>query len=191
MDFLVAGLVVGLIVGVWLYSRGRARGSTSTPAARTPRSGETYVALRHQGLHRSRAELGVPKPSEASEPWGVLMETGYEKASATVVAFSDGNASIYLSTGGGFIGGAGREPVRQAAINMVRVAGPFVSQMTPTKTFPLPDRGRTIFYLRTDEGVLTGGATEEELGKRRHPLAPLFFAGQDVITQYRLLDPKK
>jgi hypothetical protein len=41
-------------------------------------------------------------------------------ATATVIAFSNGHASIYLSTGGGFIGGG--ESVRNAAKKMVAIA---------------------------------------------------------------------
>ncbi len=119
------------------------------------------------------------------------METSFENAHVTVLALSDGNASIYLSTGGGFIGGMGHQSIRQAAVNMVRVAGTLGPQMTPTKTFPLPERGRTIFYVLTDAGVRTGSATDDELRQQRHALAPLFFAGQGVITQYRLLSEKK
>jgi hypothetical protein len=185
LTFVAAGLIVAVIVAAWFYSRRGAREATATPGPETAR------ALRHQALHGSRVELGLREPCEATKPWGVLMEMTYDEASVTVFALSDGNASIYLSTGGGFIGGIGQEPVRRAAIAMVQVAGTVASQMSPTDTFPLPDRGRTIFYLRTEAGVLTGTATERELAQRRHPLSPLFFAGQDVITQYRLVSEKK
>jgi hypothetical protein len=215
LTFVIAGLILAVIVAAWLYSRRRARGSTAPPVPETPPRVESeiappsaepgleaalaaierrehyYVALRHQALHHSRVELGLPRPSEATKPWGVLMETTYEEASVTIFALSDGNASIYLSTGGGFIGGVGHEAVRHAAIDMVRAAGTLVSLLSRTETYPVPDRGRTTFYLRTEAGVLTGGATERELAQRRHALAPLFFAGQDVITQYRLVSEKK
>jgi hypothetical protein len=214
LTFVTAGLILAATVAAWLYSRRRERESTATPAPEAPPRVETeiapppvepgleaalaaverrehyYVALRHQALNRSRVELGLTKPYEATKPWGVLMEITYDEASVTVFALSDGDASIYLSTGGGFIGGAGHEAVRHAAVAMVRVAGTLVSLLSPTETFPLPDRGRTIFYLRTEAGVLTGSATEKELVQRRHALAPLFFAGQDVITQYRLVSEK-
>jgi hypothetical protein len=211
LTLVTAGLIVAVIVAAWVYSRRRALGPTTAPAAETPQGGETglaappvepagarverrehyYVALRHQALHRSRVELGLTKPFEATKPWGVLMETTDEEASVTVFALSDGNASIYLSTGGGFIGGAGHEAVRHAAFNMVRVAGALVPLLSPTESFPLPNLGGTIFYLRTEAGMLTGVAMEDELRQRRHPLAPLYFAGQDVITQYRLVSEKQ
>src|SRR5204863_9750887 len=121
----VAGVGVG-IIAAWSYVRCGARDSAAAPpaesAAGTPqpvkpatappavetgreaagleRREQYYVELRHQALHRSRVELGLPKPSEGTRPWGVLMETTYEEASVTVFAVSDGNASIYLSTGG-------------------------------------------------------------------------------------------
>ena len=169
LTFVTAGLILAATVAVWMYSRRRERGSTAPPAPEKPPRVESeiappaaetdheaaittverrehyYVALRHQALHRPRVELGLTKPYGATKPWGVLMETTYDEASVTVFALSDGNASIYLSTGGGFIGGAGHEAVRRAAIDLVRVAGTLVSLLSPTKTFPLPDRGRTIF----------------------------------------------
>ena len=217
VTFVAVVAAVVVIIAAWSYVRCGARESTAAPpaesAAGTPQPGKPpasppavetgreaaglerrehiYVELRHQALHRSRVELGLPKPSDATRPWGVLMETTYEEASVTVFAVSDGNASIYLSTGGGFIGGVGHEAVRRAAVNMVRVAGTLASLLSPAETYPLPDRGRTIFYLRTEAGVLTGGATEAELGQRGHALSELFFAGQDVITQFRLVNEKK
>ncbi len=36
-------------------------------------------------------------------------------AIATVVAFSDGSASVYFSSGGGLLGGQAHEPIRNAA----------------------------------------------------------------------------
>ena len=44
-------------------------------------------------------------------------------ATATIVAVSDGSASIYLSNGGGYLGGGGHESIRNAASKMVEAAG--------------------------------------------------------------------
>src|SRR5262249_6874195 len=150
----------------------------------TPR--DAFTDLRHQALHGSRETLGLPVPASPTEPWGVLMETAFPKATVTVVAFADGSASIYLSTGGGFIGGGGHDPIRRPAVAMVQSARPLQPQTTLTSTFPLPTPGQVTFYLRTDAGVFSAQAPERDLGERRHPLSPLFYAGQGVITQYRL-----
>jgi hypothetical protein len=44
----------------------------------------------------------------------------------------------------------------------------------------------TQFVAVTPEGLRGAVAPEEELGEGRHELSPLFYAGQDVITQIRL-----
>ena len=149
---------------------------------------ETYLGLRNMVLTQSRADFGIPQPQSLTEPWGVLMEFRLDKVSVSVVALIDGTCSIYLSTGGGYIGGQESEPVRRAAIAMVREASKLLSGLTPASSYPLPEQGQTGFYFRTESGVLSAAAPEERLREATHPLSGLFHAGQEVITQFRLLD---
>lgn len=161
----------------------------SKPAAQqVQESGNPFHGLRSQAFSITRTEVGIPPLEKASTPWGVIMEMGYDGATVTLVAFAEGTASIYLSSGGGFIGGGEHQTIRNAAQAFVAAADEFKPQMIATTDFPEPRRGQTIFYLRTDDGVFTAAASEKELGERRHPLAPLFHAAQEVITQYRLID---
>jgi len=58
------------------------------------------------------------------------MDWGVRRGTATVVAVSDGTASIDYSTGGGAIGGAYARPgVRRAAAHAVAIAGKFLGRM--------------------------------------------------------------
>ena len=163
-------------------------------ARKRPMSGasryDTYLGLRDLALHMDRTKAGLPVPSTASEPWGAIMDWGMDKGTATVVAFSDGSASIYLSSGGGFLGGAQtNESVREAAKGMVVAATASLPQTHPTTAYPLPQKGEVIFYVLTDKGVLTASAAEVELRNNRHPLSKLGAAAQDVISQYRHVAP--
>jgi len=115
------------------------------------------------------------------------MDWGLTEGTATVVAFSDGNASVYLSSGGGSIGGASHESIRKAAQKMVAIAAECQPQAHATTTYPRPQHSQVIFYLLTDVGVFTANAPQEELSSHRHPLSKLGDAGQDIITQYRLI----
>jgi hypothetical protein len=105
----------------------------------------------------------------------------------TIVAVSDGNASIYLSNGGGFMGGGSHESVRNAAKRMVAAAVECQRHAHPTSTYPLPERGTVNFYFLTDGGVLTASASEADLTQHRSPLAALGEASQNVIAQYRMI----
>jgi len=146
--------------------------------------------MRDAALRASRATFGLEATASPRQPWGVLMETGFPEGSATVIALSDGNASIYLSSGGGSIGGIGHAGIRKAAQEMVALAAQFLPQMETTTTYPLPTNGQTIFYILTDAGVFTANAAEVDLGEQRHALSGLFYAGQDVLTQYRLIEER-
>jgi len=70
------------------------------------------------------------------------METGYSEGSAKLVAMADGSASIYLSSGGGTIGGIANETIRKAAKQMVQIPSQFQPQMKQTTAFPLPEKAK-------------------------------------------------
>src|SRR4051812_47928164 len=92
--------------------------------------------LRDQALHATRATFGLDAMTAPMEPWGVVMETGFPEGSFTLVALSDGNASIYLSSGGGYLGGGAHETIRKAAQAMVALAATFQPRATTTSVFP-------------------------------------------------------
>ncbi|HET8637793.1 MAG TPA: hypothetical protein VFL96_13170 [Acidobacteriaceae bacterium] len=149
-----------------------------------------YAGLRNLAFSSSRAEWGLPTPASSADIWAVVMDTTCtDGRSYTVVAIEDGNASIYLSSGGGFIGGVSHEAVSAAAKILVRTAGQYLAQMRKVHSFPLPAPGDTTFYVRTDSGIYSVTAPEEDLGEGRNRFSPLFYAAQDVITEYRLINP--
>jgi hypothetical protein len=117
------------------------------------------------------------------------MDLPISDATATVVSFADGTASIYLSSGGGFIGGGQRPVVRTAAEGFVKAAGAADSAFTPVATYPVPPPGRVRFYVRVGDGVLMAEAAEHDLQSGDHQLSMVYAAGQTVITAYRESEP--
>lgn len=80
-------------------------GADATPRYKTV---PIYDDLRSQALSLSAELAGAHKEDEV---FGVLMETGYPKAVATLVSARDGAASLYFSSGGGTIGAGGPDPL--------------------------------------------------------------------------------
>ena len=138
--------------------------------------------LREQLFRASPQEFGVEPEGDV---WGVLMETGYGKGFATLVALADGSASLYLSTGSGVIGGGIDPGVNASARRMVRRSQHVARLMNATAEYPLPDPGTVRFYLLTSDGILTAVGGEETLGAGDHGLSDLYHAGHDVITRLR------
>jgi hypothetical protein len=185
--FVLVAVVLGVSIAVYMSKRTVA-GYDGPPAEKDnlpqrPKK-DVYLGIRDLALHGSREKIGIEAMRSPSVPWGVVMDWGLLDGTATVVALSDGSASVYWSSGGGWIGGKNIEPVQKAAQKAVRIAAEFVDLMTSASAFPLPGRGDVIFYSLTDNGVVTATGREKDLREHRHPLSKLGDAIQEVITEF-------
>jgi hypothetical protein len=140
-----------------------------------------YKNLRSQALSMSPDQLGIQK----MPVWGLLMETGYPEAVATLVALGDGAVSLYFSNGGGIIGIGQHDVPRRIAAELLQMAPSFLEKTSAASKYPLPGEGETTFYFLTPEGVRAFHAKEEELGNDRTPLSPLFFKCHELIGAAR------
>lgn len=148
---------------------------------------DIYRDLRHQVLTIKPSEIGLSQAT-SSEVWGVLMETGYPEAVATLVTMADGTVSLYFSNGGGIIGVGEHEGPRKARESLLSAAQKYIEHAKQTNDFPLPKEGNTRFYFLTYDGVFTAEHKEDDLGNERLPLSPLFFEAHEVISQARIVD---
>jgi hypothetical protein len=185
-----------LIAVLWLIATSRAQtAGVGTKAEKIKASAtspqDVYFGLRNKMLQGSRKEFSLPPGTGANDPWGVVMDWGMEKATVTVVAVSDGSASVYFSSGGGFIGGGGQEPIKAAAQRAVESARSVPLSTRAAAPYPLPDRGGVVFYVLTDGGVYRTSTSEQELNSKGDSLRKLGDAMQGVITQYRLWSEKQ
>src|SRR5579859_1781044 len=189
MKPIIAWVVLALfVVGLWLTLRARQNRDASKSSASASSS---YLGLRNLALQSPLTEVPSAISAKPGEPFAVLMDWGIPAGTATVAAYADGTASVYLSSGGGFLGGGqAHESIRNAAIRTVEIAGELKNLMQPTTTYPLPQRGQVVFYVRTSVGVLTATVPEEELRSQRSPLYKLGDSAQTIITQYRLTQQK-
>lgn len=142
--------------------------------------------LRLKLLKSTPKDLGLENPTATKPVFGVLMETGYPNAVATLMALNSGDTSLYFSTGGGVIGGGQHVSVAKASKRFVTVANDYLTELKPVSSFPQPTQNTVVFYLLTSRGVLTAIAPVDDLGKKRHPLAGLFYEGHKVMTELRL-----
>jgi hypothetical protein len=145
---------------------------------------DVYRRLRDQVLALRTNPAGVTD----SPILGLLMETGYDDAVATLVTVVDGTVSFYFSNGGGMIGLGEHEEVRQAAASYLATARQFLPMAQPAAAYPLPTEGNVTFYFITPGGVRSYTADEDDLGNHRLPLSPLFHKAHEVIGRARQAD---
>jgi hypothetical protein len=185
-------VLVLLVIVLWFSLRNR-NSSKASQSSGSERSGESvYLGLRNLALQNPPTKIQAASTAKSGEPFAVLMDWGIPAGTATVAAYTDGTASVYLSSGGGYLGGGqSHESIRNAAMKTVEIASELKSLMQPTTSYPLPQRGQVTFYVRTDAGVLTATASEDGLRSHRSPFYKLGDSAQTIITEYRLMQENK
>ncbi|MFZ0031449.1 MAG: hypothetical protein WAK84_06220 [Candidatus Cybelea sp.] len=140
-------------------------------------------------MRTTSATAGAPPNQPEDTPYGLVTDLTVSGGTYSVVAMIGGAASIYLGSGGGYIGGGeGHEAIKRAAMNAVEVARGVANQMRATRDYPLPRPGYVQFYVLTRAGVTSASIAETALRNPSQPLSGLYEAVQDVITQYRLIN---
>jgi hypothetical protein len=183
---LITALTAALVVaGVYvLEAKDDPAGVAPGQAGSVPTAPESGGSPRERLLHASAQELGL---TPARGVWGVLMERGYAKGVATIVALTDGTASMYLSTGGAGVVGSSYAPARLAALKLCEQGADSLRETAPTHDFRPPAKGRVRFYVLTTDGV---HVAEDDLLAQpkdggRDVLAPLMEAGDAVLEQLK------
>jgi hypothetical protein len=145
-----------------------------------------YQGLRTMALGLDPATIRLPDGARWSGAAVAAMEIGMPDATATIVATADGTVSMYMSSGGGVLGAGEHAAVRGMAEQFREVVAEHRGLLVRTGVFPPPAVGEVRFHARIGDDRLTGAAPEPLLKTSRHLLAPLYAAGQDLLTEIRL-----
>ncbi|HUA28943.1 MAG TPA: hypothetical protein VMC03_08650 [Streptosporangiaceae bacterium] len=166
--------------------RGRKQGRSKHDDEKA--GGEIFQGLREKILTVDPAEVGLDRFSQDHKVWGALLETGYPRGTATLVALTDGTTSLYLSTGGGVIGAGTNVRVAAATRAFLTAVENDLGLLTPDQGSEVPAEGRVFIRALTYQGRYSAEAAEADLGYGRHPLSAVFHAGHGVITELRIMD---
>ena len=163
MTYIIIGIV--LIGGLSLYLMGcknktssyttketGQQSSDSNTQKKVDPNNNPYEDLRNMALSVTQEQIGVNISADETKIYGVIMDWDLGEGIATVVAFKSGDASVYLSSGGGVIGGTGHENVKTAAIRLVKEAHKYLANTKPTDKTPLPGKDMVNFYFLTNKG---------------------------------------
>jgi hypothetical protein len=159
-----------------------------------PPENDVYRGLRNRALSVTAAELGL-HPDPKAPIHAVIMETGDRDAVATLACLGDGTVSLYLSTGGGVIGGGQHESVRNACREMLSIsneyAHDFIAACQFVSAFPLPAEGDVFFYLLTTGAVYRAKCREDALAEQRDPFSALFKNCHTVMGELREIEQNR
>ena len=153
--------------------------------------GQRYSLSRHQALSYDREFIAAvapfPEPTTDAPAWGVVMEMAYPGFSGTLVVFTNDQTNLYNSDGSGVPYIDVNDQVRKANAKLFAAANKAIPYLKPSLSSPLPAPWHAHFYVRTDSGNLVTDATAGDFRNEEHPLFSLFAAGNEVLTELKLV----
>ena len=150
-----------------------------------------YQDLRNLALGATMEQIGVQFPSDQTKIYGVIMDWDVGEGTATLVTFLSGDASLYLSSGGGVIGGSGHDNVKNAAAAFINKAEKYLSKTVKTDSTPLPGKDGVKFYFLTNKGKFFGQEEVKNFDNNSSPWLDLFEEGNKLITEIRMVSDMK
>lgn len=149
-----------------------------------------FEGLRDMAFSATPEQLGLSLPTNKTVVYGVIMDWEMGGATATTVSYQTGDASLYLSSGGGIIGGGQHQSVNSAAKQFVNLAQTFLDKTVKTETTPLPSTDDVRFYLLTNNGTFVGQETIKNFENNSSSWQKLFEEGNNVLTELRKTSEK-
>jgi hypothetical protein len=145
-----------------------------------------FDGLRDMALGVTAEQLGLQITDEQTKVYGIVMDWDLGDGIATVSAYETGDASMYLNTGGGVIGGGQHENVRNAVFPYVAKGQSFLDKATLTESTPLPDKNCVRFYFLTNKGKFMVQENMKNIEAETSEWLTLFEEANKVLSELRL-----
>jgi hypothetical protein len=199
MTYLIIGV---LLIGGLAFYLTSCKNKASSGDKQTPTRQDTTLAkvyhpktntfndLRGMAFSATPEQLQISLPADKTVVYGVIMDWGIDTATATVVSYQTGDASMYLSSGGGVIGGGQHQNVSSAARQFVTLAQTYLAKATKTETHSLPQQDEVKFYLLSNKGTFIGQEVMRNFENGTSTWLPLFEEGNKVLSELRTTSEK-
>lgn len=148
-----------------------------------------YNKLRNIAINMTLDQLEL-KSESTDEVYGIIMDWNMGNAVATVVAYKSGDASLYLSSGQVFIGGYAHETVVNASNEFIKLGNQNFTKAKKTDKDEPTKEDKVNFYFLTKSGRYYIEEDNAKINDNSSELIDLFYAGNQIITEYRTITEK-
>lgn len=150
-----------------------------------------FMDLRNMALDVTPEQLQLSLPADQTKVFGVVMDWDLGDGTMTLITYQTGDASMYLSSGGGVIGGGQHENVNKASKEFVSMAQNYLDKSSKADTTTLPDKDCFKFYFLTNKGKFVAQESIDNVENKTSKWLNLFENANNVITELRLTTEKK
>jgi len=188
LTYILIGIVSIAGIGILISCNNKPKKETTENAQKTEKTDEQnpYLDMRKMALTVTAEQLGFKIPEDSIKVYGIISDLDMGGGTATVVTYLTGDASIYLSSGGGFIGAGQHESVQKVTKEFVDNGHLISFKGKPFDNADLPTNGNANFYFLSNMGNtrITESITKMESGESE--FSKLFADLNNVMTEIRL-----
>lgn len=145
-----------------------------------------YAEMRKMAFSVTAKELGLQIPNNSKKIYGIISDFNLGEGTVTVVTFITGDASIYLSTGGGFIGSGQHESVKKVSKEFVDNGHLYSYKGEKSNNLDLPKNGNINFYFLSNLGQTKITESISKIENRESEFHKLFVDLNKVMTEIRM-----
>ena len=193
--YIFIGAAILVASGFFVACKPKSESKENTNVAHSEKKTEQqenpFEGLRDMALNVPPEQLGIEITEGETKVYGIVMDWDLGDGIATVSAYETGDASMYLSSGGGVIGGGQHENVRQAVSPYIQLGQEFLCKSEQTESTPLPDKGCVRFYFLTNNGTYYAQETMKNIENENSDWLKLFEEANKVLTELRLTSEQK
>jgi hypothetical protein len=139
-------LVVIIIIGVTIGRTSRLKEETTENVSKK----NPYTDMRNMAFAVSAEELGLQVSNDSSKIYAIIADLPMSSAMVTIVSYITGDTSIYLSSGGGFIGAGQHENIQKIVKKFIDFGQSYATKGEKFDTPELPTNGHANFYFRSN-----------------------------------------
>lgn len=186
---IVVVIVIGLAFLVWISLGHKDAVHTENDGGNTSQQkrdlSEVYLGLRSQALQFPPEQFDLKSKPGDPAVYGIVMDWDVGNGVATFVSFSSGEASMYTSSGGGIIGGVGRNRVKQRAVKFVENAQSYLDRAARSDDTSVATGRRVKFFFLTTNGRYVAEEALINFDNGSSPLLGLFIKANELIGELR------
>ena len=185
--YILIGIIAVVTIGI-LISCTNKKKKTVTDQIQPMEKSENknpYLDMRNMAFSAKTDQIGLENIAD-DKVYGLITEMSMSSGNASVISFLTGDTSLYLSSGGGFIGAGQDEEVRKMVKIKVNGFQKYLSQAKKIDEPKLPKEGTVNFNFLTKNGIYSVTEKMSDLENGKSELSSLFVEVNEIITQIRL-----
>lgn len=149
-----------------------------------------YPGLREMAFSTSPEQLNIVFQDNELAVYGVIAEWNMGDATITLVAYATGDTSLYLSSGGIFIGAGQHTDVNELVKSFVQFSNTMLENASHDESNSMPVGDEIKFHFKTNKGKYVVIDRMSNIESRTTQNAKYFDAINQVITAIRIKSEK-